>query len=160
MKLKTIITRSLFRLYYPYIVRKEKFVATRMWRDGVRQCEKMYRDLSSPRVYLFFDAKHMVWAPMTYEPNKQMKPSFKVLRRMGKMHGTHNIHNVADMKNACYYFTPSKWGALGCDEDNRVRTQKLAQWIYYYLNYLSEPMRKVRQYQQGQDRLRPATGEA
>lgn len=150
MKLKTIISRSLFRLYRPYIIRKEKFVATRMWREGVKQCLKMYEELGSPRVYLFYDAKHMVWAPMTYEPNKKLLPSFKILRRMGKMHGTHNIHNVKDMKNASYYYTPSKWGAIGCDEDNRVRTEKLAQWIHYYLWYLSEPMRKLRQYQQQQ----------
>lgn len=148
MKLKDLITDLLFKVYYPYIIRKEKFVATRMWRDGVKQCEKMYKELASPRVYLLFDAKHMVWAPMTYEFNKQYKPAFKILRRMGKLHGMHKIKDVEDMKLVSYYYTPSKWGALGCDEDNRVRQEKLAQWLNYYMNRLSEPMRKCRQYQQ------------
>jgi hypothetical protein len=155
MKLKDLITNCLFKAYYPYIIRKEKFVAVRMWRKGVKQCEKMYNELGSPRVYLFFDRKHMVWAPMTYEPNKQLKPSFKVLRRMGKMHGMHKIQNVEDMKNASYYYTPSKWGAIGCDEDNRVRTEKLAQWLSYYLNFVSEPMRKCHLYLRRQARRRP-----
>lgn len=146
-KIKTFFTDSLYRLYYPFIIRKEKFAATKMWREGVKQCEKMYKEIGSPRVYLFFDRKHMVWAPMTYEPNKKYQPSFKVFRRLGKMHGTHNIRNVEDMKNASYYYTPSKWGALGCEEDNQVRTQKLKQWVFYYLTRLSEPLRKMNEYQ-------------
>lgn len=147
MKLKDLITDCLFKVYFPFITRKEKFVAIRMWRDGVKQCEKMHEELVTPRVYLMYDAKHMVWAPMTYEENKQFKPSFKVLRRMGKMHGLHKINSVADMKRVSYYYTPSKWGALGCAEDNRVREEKLGQWITYYMAKLSEPMRKCYQYQ-------------
>lgn len=152
MKLKDLITDCLFKVYYPYIIRKEKFVATRMWRNGVKQAENMSRDVTA-RVYLFYDAKHMVWSPMTYEPNRQLKPSFKVLRRMGKMHGMQKIKGVADMKRCSYYYTPSKWGAIGCDEDNRIRQEKLAQWINYYMARLSEPMRKCRQYRQRRDLL-------
>lgn len=148
MKVKDFITDCLFKVYYPVIVRKEKFVGTRMWQQGVKECEKMYKELRSPRVYLLYDAKHMVWAPMTYEPNKQFKPSFKILRRMGKMHGMHKIKDITDMKAVSYYYTPSKWGALGCDEDNQVRSEKLAMWLNYYMSRLSEPMRKCRQYQQ------------
>ena len=53
--------------------------AATWWRDGVKQCEKMYKELGSPRVYLFFDTQHMVFAPMTYEPNKQLRPALKQL---------------------------------------------------------------------------------
>lgn len=153
MKIKEKITCCLYRIYYPFILRKEKLVATRMWREGVRLTEEMYRELGSPRVYLFFDAKHKVWAPMTYEPNKQYKPSFKVLRRMGKMHGMHKIRNVSDMKCAAYYYTPSKWGALGCDEDNKVRTEKLRKWMFYYLTRISQPMMKMAEYQKNHPSL-------
>lgn len=153
MKFKESITYILFRVYYPFIVRKEKLKATRLWQEGVRQCEKMYRDVGSPRVYLFYDSKHLLWAPMTYEPNKKLQPSFKVLRRMGKMHGMHTIKNVDDMKRTSFYYTPSKWGALGCDEDNQVRQEKLKQWINYYMLRISLPMRKVRKYQQERLRL-------
>lgn len=147
MKLKSLITHALYTLYRPYIIRKEKLVATRLWHDGVRQAEQLQRELVTPRVYLLYDAKHMVWAPMTYEENRLLKPSFKVLRRMGKMHGLHNIHSVADLKRVSYYYTPSRWGAKGCDFDNRIRTEKLAKWIYYYLHSLSVPMAKIRQYE-------------
>ena len=136
----------MFRIYEPVITRLEKFKAARMWRDGVRQCEKMYRDIGSPRVYLFYDTKHEVWAPMTYEPNKQFKISLKMLRRMGKVKGMQKIENVDDMKAAAFYYTPSKWGALGCREDNQVRTEKLKKWVSYYMEHLSEPMRKCREY--------------
>ena len=156
MKIKDFLSECLFRIYYPYIVRKEKYVAAKMWREGVRECEKMYREIGSPRVYLFFDAKHMVWAPMTYEPNKKLKPSFRILRRMGKMHGMQSIGNVEDMKRASYYYTPSKWGALGCAEDNQVREEKLRQWLNYYMLRLSKPMTKVRDYLQSHPRLCPS----
>ena len=144
--MKTFITNLLYRIYLPFIIRKEKFVAARMWRQGVKQAMKMYADVGAPRIYLFFDAKHMVWAPMTYEENKKLAPSFKVLRRMGKLHGLNKISGPEDMKRVCYYYTPSKWGALGCKEDNQVRANKLKKWITYYLNSLSEPMRKCREY--------------
>ena len=145
--IKRSITNALFRIYLPVITRIEKFRATMMWRDGVKQCIAMYKDLASPRVYLFFDSKHMVWAPMTYEPNKKYKPSLRILRRMGKARGVSKIQNVEDMKEFSYYYTPSKWGALGCAEDNQVRTEKLSKWIAYYMTHLSEPMQKCREYQ-------------
>lgn len=148
MKFKEKIKAVLFRIYYPYIVRKEKYAAVKMWREGVRECEKMYSEIGSPRVYLLYDAKHMVWAPMTYEPNKKYKPSLRILRRMGKMHGMQSVNSVERMKQVSFYYTPSKWGALGCAEDNRVREEKLRQWLSYYMLRLSVPMRKVREYQQ------------
>ncbi|MBR0166147.1 MAG: hypothetical protein IJQ13_04635 [Prevotella sp.] len=138
----------LFKVYEPYAIRKEKMKATRMWHQGVRMCEKMCKELNGPRVYLFFDAKHNVWAPMTYEPNKKYKPSYKMLRVMGKMKGLVRIHGVDDMKKFSYYYTPSRWGALGCREDNRIRQEKLELWLNYYMQKLSEPMRKCQAYRQ------------
>lgn len=144
--IKQSFLRFLFACYEPVITRIEKFRATMMWRDGVKQCIKMYKELASPRVYLFYDQKHMVWAPMTYEPNKGMKPSLRILRRMGKARGVAKIQGVEGMKEYSFYYTPSKWGALGCAEDNRVRTEKLTKWIAYYMTHLSEPMRKCQEY--------------
>ncbi len=148
MKVKEIATKCLFKIYYSYIVRKEKYVAALMWKKGVREAVKMYKEIGAPRVYLLYDRKHGVWAPMTYEPNKKYMPALRTFRRMGKIGGVSSIRSPKDMKEACFYYTPSKWGALGCDEDNRVRTEKLAKWMDYYLTRLSEPMRKVRDYQQ------------
>lgn len=147
----------LFRIYEPIAVRTEKMKAARMWREGVRMCEKMFQELKGPRVYLFFDAHFMMWVPMTYEPNKHYKPSVKQLRIMGKLHGSEKVKNVGDAKLYSYYYTPSRWGAKGCAEDNRVRTQKLAKWITYYMNSLSEPMRKCRDYRQRTGRRCPVT---
>jgi len=144
--IKRSFTDVLFHIYYPVITRIEKFRATRMWRDGVKQCIAMYKELGSPRVYLFYDQKHMVWAPMTYEPNKMCKPSLRILRRMGKAQGVSKIQGSEGMKEYSFYYTPSKWGALGCDEDNRVRTEKLAKFIAYYMVHLSEPMQKCQEY--------------
>ena len=146
--IKHSILAGLFAVYEPVITRIERLRAARLWRDGVRQCVTMYKDIGAPRVYLFYDANHMVWSPMTYEPNKAMKLSLRILRRMGKARGITRISSVEDMKEFSYYYTPSKWGALGCDEDNRVRTEKLAKWIAYYMLNLSEPMRKCREFRQ------------
>ena len=155
--IKYLLLDRLFELYEPFAVRLEKLRAARMWREGVRQCEQMYRELHGPRVYLFFDANRMVWSPMTYEANKQHRPALRVLRYMGKMHGSEKVQGVADMKRFSYYYTPSKWGALGCREDNRVREYKLRQWITYYMKSLSEPMRKCRDYRQGYESRRRRT---
>ena len=92
---------------------------------------------------------------MTYEPNKQYKPALRQLRVMGKMHGSEKVKSVDDMKKYSYYYTPSKWGALGCDEDNKVRADKLRLWITYYLASLSVPMRKIRDYRQRRDSRSP-----
>lgn len=146
--IKRFFKDMLFSVYEPYVIRKEKLKATRMWHEGVRMCEKMCKDLDGPRVYLFFDAKHMVWAPMTYEPNKKLRPSLRQLRWMGKMRGSEKISGVEDMKRYSYYYTPSRWGALGCREDNAVRQHKLELWLTYYMQSLSEPMRKCRDYRQ------------
>jgi len=143
---KKSILRFLFAIYEPVITRIEKYRATMLWRKGVAQCIAMYKELGSPRVYLFYDSKHMVWAPMTYEPNKGLKPSLRVLRRMGKANGVARISGVKEMKEFSFYYTPSKWGALGCDEDNKVRTEKLSKWIVYYMTKLSEPMQKCREF--------------
>ena len=144
--IKHSFLRILFAIYEPVITRIEKFRATMMWRDGVKQCVAMYKEIGSPRVYLFYDTKHMVWAPMTYEPNKLMKPSLRIFRRMGKARGVSKIKNVDDMKEYSFYYTPSKWGALGCDVDNQVRTEKLAKWVAYYMTRLSPAMRKCQEF--------------
>lgn len=147
-KIKYFFLDLLFKVYEPIVFRKEKLKAARIWRDGVKQTLKMFKELNGPRVYLFYDAKHLVWSPMTYEPNKQYKPSLRQLRIMGKMHGSEKVKNVDDMKTHSFYYTPSKWGAVGCDEDNKVKANKLAKWVVYYLGSLSEPMRKCRDYRQ------------
>ena len=148
--IKYSILDVLFKVYEPIIIRKEKMKAARMWREGVKLCEKMQKEVGTPRVYLFFDSNHMVWSPATYEKNKAYKPSIRLLRTMGKWHGSEKIKNVGDAKLYSYYYTDSKWGAKGCDEENQLRTQKLAKWIAYYMSSLSEPMKKCRDYRQRQ----------
>lgn len=41
---KTTILDAIFRLYYPICLRMEKLHALHEWRDGVRQCKKMYKE--------------------------------------------------------------------------------------------------------------------
>lgn len=152
--IKDFLMDAMFKVYEPIVVRKEKMKAAKMWRDGVKQCVKMYEELKGPRVYLFFDANHWVWSPMTYEPNKYHRPSLKMLRFMGKMHGSEKVKNVNDAKIFSYYYTPSKWGAIGCEEDNRLKTIKLGKWITYYMNSLSTAMRKCQDYRQRMEQRR------
>lgn len=148
MKIKKFFLDIAFSVYEPIITRTEKIRATMLWRKGVKQCVQMYKEIGSPRVYLLWDGHYNVWSPMTYEPNKAMKPSLRMLRRMGKARGIAKIKNVEDMKAYSFYYTPSKWGALGCAEDNRLRTEKLSLWLAYYMTKVSEPMRKCREYRQ------------
>ena len=148
----------LFAIYEPVILRIEKMKAAAMWREGVKECEKMKKEVGTPRVYLYFDAKHMVWAPMTYERNKVYAPSLRQMRVMGKMHGSEKAKNVEDAMRYSYYYTGSKWGARSCDAENRLRTDKLAKWTAYYINSLSEPMKKCRDYRLKREQQRRHQG--
>lgn len=151
---KYALLDAMFAMYEPVILRIEKMRAAAMWRRGVKECYKMKKEVGTPRVYLFFDAKHMVWAPMTYEKNKFFKPSIRQLRVMGKMHGSEKVKNVEDAMLYSYYYTGSKWGARSCAEENCLRTGKLAKWTTYYINKLSEPMKKCRDYRLKRERQR------
>lgn len=147
--IKSAILDRLFRVYYPICLRVEKMKAVRMWRDGVRQCKALQKEIGAPRTYLFFDSKHMVWSPMTYEPNKKDKPAMRVFRGMGKVSGKNIPHDVETMKQYSYYYTASKWGAKAVDEMPKVKEEKLRLWIDYYLASLSEPMKKCWEYRRG-----------
>lgn len=158
-QVKTKILDRLFRLYYPLCLRIEKARAVHEWRDGVRQCIKMYKEIGSPRVYLFFDTKHMVWSPMTYEDNKKLKPAMRRLRMMGKVRGKNLPKNVDDMKEKSYYYTASKWGAKSVEDIPHLKAEKLKMWIDYYLCNLSTPMKKCRSYLQGYRLRHPVRSE-
>lgn len=144
--IKKTVLKAAFAIYEPVITRVEKFRAAYMWKRGVRLCKAMYEEIGAPRVYLFYDTKHMVWAPMTYKSNKKHKPSLQMFRRMGKARGVSKISNEKHMMDYAFYYTASKWGAKGCDDDNTLKKEKLSLWIAYYMTHLSEPMRKCREF--------------
>lgn len=137
----------IFRIYYPLCLRIEKFRAVRIYHEGVKLADKMYKEIGAPRVYLFFDSKHLVWSPMTYTDNKKLKPSLRRLLIMGKIKGRNIPADVEQMKAYSFYYTASKWGAKSVNDIPHLRAQKLQKWISYYLTSLSVPMQKCRQYQ-------------
>ena len=147
--IKNLFYDAIFRVYYPLCKKKKKYRAIRMWYDGVKQCKQLYNDIGAPRCYLFFDAKNMIWAPMTYEPNKKLKPSLRQLRWMGKLRGKNLPTNVASMKQHSYYYTASRWGAKAVDDVPKLKERKLKLWITYYLSAISVPMKKCLEYRQG-----------
>lgn len=132
--------------YEPIITRIELFRATRMWRKGVKATLAKYKEGGAPRFYMLYDQKHKDWAIMTYDPNRKNMLAYRRLVQLGKWKATRYIKNVEDMKAAAFYYTPSKWGAVGCDDDNRVRVSKLKQWQSYYMWRVSDPMSKLRKY--------------
>ena len=148
-QIKTKILDALFRLYYPICMRIEKAKAVRKWQKGVKCAKDMYHEIGAPRVYLFYDAKHNLWVPMTYEDNRKFKPALRRLRIMGKLRGSNLPASVEDMKYKCFYFTASKWGAKAVENVPGLKEQKLRMWIDYYLCQLSEPVMKCRSYLQG-----------
>lgn len=83
---------------------------------------------------------------MTYDPNRKCMLAYRRLVQMGKWKATRYFKNVEDIKAASYYYTPSKWGAIGCDADNKVRTTKLKNWQEYYMYRVSTLMLKLRIY--------------
>lgn len=140
------LRKMLIAIYQPVITRIELLRSTRMWQKGVKATLAKYQEGGAPRFYMLYDQSHKDWAIMTYDPNRKDMLAYRRLVQLGKWKATRYFHNVEDIKAASYYYTPSKWGAIGCDADNKVRAKKLKQWQDYYMYRVSVPMEKLRSY--------------
>ena len=140
------LRKMLIAIYQPVITRIELFRSTRMWQKGVKATLAKYQEGGAPRFYMLYDQSHKDWAIMTYDPNRKDMLAYRRLVQLGKWKATRYFHNVEDIKAASYYYTTSKWGAIGCDADNKVRTKKLKQWQDYYMYRVSVPMENPRSY--------------
>lgn len=141
-----LLRKMLIDIYLPIVTRIELFRATRMWQKGVKATIAKYKECGAPRFYMLYDQSHKDWAIMTYDPNRKCMLAYRKLVQMGKWKATRYFKNVEDIKAASYYYTPSKWGAQGCDADNKVRTTKLKNWQEYYMYRVSTLMLKLRIY--------------
>lgn len=140
------LRKMLIAIYQPVITRIELFRSTRMWQKGVKATLAKYQEGGAPRFYMLYDQSHKDWAIMTYDPNRKQLLAYRRLVQLGKWKATRYFHNVEDIKAASSYYTPSKWGAIGCDADNKVRARKLKQWQEYYMYRVSVQMEKLRSY--------------
>lgn len=140
------LRKMLIAIYQPVITRIELLRSTRMWQKGVKATLAKYQEGGAPRFYMLYDQSHKDWAIMTYDPNRKQLLAYRRLVQLGKWKATRYFHNVEDIKAASYYYTPSKWGAIGCDADNKVRAKKLKQWQEYYMYRVSVQMEKLRSY--------------
>lgn len=144
-KIKKTARRLFVAFYKPFIVRKEKIKATRMWQKGVKECINIYKETRGPRFYLWFDTNTSTFFPVTLEPRpKKDCLSMRELIRMGKIKAKRRI-DVEDIKRECFYYTPSRWGGIGCESDNALRIEKYNKWLTFYMNNVSIPMRKLKQ---------------
>lgn len=141
-----LLRKMLIAIYQPIVIRIELFRATRMWQKGVKATIAKYKECGAPRFYMLYDQSHKDWAIMTHDPNRKCMLAYRRLVQMGKWKATRYFKNVEDIKAASYYYTPSKWGALGCDANNKVRTTKLKNWQEYYMYRVSTLMLKLRIY--------------
>lgn len=141
-----LLRKMLIDIYQPIVTRIELFRATRMWQKGVKATIAKYKECGAPRFYMLYDQSHKDWAIMTYDPNRKKMLAYRRLVQMGKWKATRYFKNVEDLKAGSYYYTPSKWGAIGCDADNKVRAKKLKQWQEYYMYRVSTLMFKLRIY--------------
>lgn len=141
-----LLRKMLIAIYQPIVTRIELFRATRMWQKGVKATIAKYKECGAPRFYMLYDKSHKDFAIMTYDPNRKNMLAYRRLVQMGKWKATRYFKNVEDIKAASYYYTPSKWGAIGCDADNKVRTTKLKNWQEYYMYRVSTQMFKLRIY--------------
>lgn len=141
-----LLRKMLIAIYQPIVTRIELFRATRMWQKGVKATIAKYKECGAPRFYMLYDQSHKDFAIMTYDPNRKNMLAYRRLVQMGKLKATRYLKNVEDIKDASYYYTPSKWGAIGCDANNKVRAKKLKQWQEYYMYRVSTPMFKLRIY--------------
>ena len=144
--IKRNLRKSFLFVYKPYITRMETIRATILWRKGVRACKKEYRRLNGPRFYLWYDTNTLSFVPLTFQPSvKGESLSMTELQRTHKIKARRKM-KVEDMKRECFYYTPSRWGAKGCD-DRKLRIEKYHRWLRFYMSRISIPMRKLRAFQ-------------
>ena len=141
-----LLRKMLIAIYQPIVTRIELFRATRMWQKGVKATIAKYKECGAPRFYMLYDQSHKDFAIMTYDPNRKDMLAYRRLVQMGKWKATRYFKNVEAIKAVSYYYSPSKWGAIGCDADNKVRVKKLKQWQEYYMYRVSTLMFKLRIY--------------
>ena len=145
--IKKTARKIFLAIYRPIIVRKEKIIATRMWQQGVKNCIEEYKKIGGPRFYLWFDENSRQFFSIVLERRpKGDAISMRELQSTGKIRAKRRME-VEDMKRECFYYTPSRWGAIGCDADNQLRIEKFNKWLAFYMSRLSEPMRKLNQFQ-------------
>lgn len=140
------LRKMVIAIYQPIVTRIELFRSTRMWQKGVKATLDKYKEGGAPRFYMLYDQSHKDWAIMTYDPNRKCMLAYRRLVQLGKWKANRYFKNVEDIKEASFYYTPSKWGAIGCDADNHVRAYKLKKWQEYYMYRVSIPMEKLRSY--------------
>lgn len=138
---KQSLRRALTAVYAPSIYRIEKIRATIMWHRGVRNCIRAYKKIGKPRFYMLYDSNTRSFVSMPYDIRKDAV-SVRSLLRMGKMH-VKRRPSVKDMMRESFYYTDSKWKAPTCNPQ-----QKLQEWLAYYLNVVSSPIRKLNSYKQ------------
>jgi hypothetical protein len=144
--IKDQLTKQFVKIYEPIMCRIETFRAIRKWKRGVKLCEAEQRRLNGPRFYMWYDRKTGEFVPLVYERRpKADATSMKGLQIMGKIKAKRSM-KVEDMKRESFYYTASKHGAHGCKDNNKLRSQKLNEWVEYYLTHVSEPIAKIRQY--------------
>lgn len=144
--IKNNLTNLFIKVYEPVIIRVEKFRATQAWRRGVKECERRAKEINGPRFYMWYDRPTRQFVPLVYDRRpKGDATSMRGLQIMGKIKAKRSM-KVEDMKRESFYYTASRHGAHGCAGNNPLRTQKLQEWLDYYLTYISEPIIKLRQY--------------
>lgn len=140
---KKKIRTAVFKIWRFYITRKETYRATRMWRKGVKQCLKSFKEIHGARFYLWFDENTMSFIPITHMEGTKGNPlSMQYLQRTHQIKAKRTM-KVEDMKRESFYYTPSQSNAIGCSEDNRLRKEKYNLWLTFYMTRLSEPIRKL-----------------
>ena len=147
VKLKKSLRTAAFRMWRFYITRKETAKATRMWRRGVKECIRSFKEIKGARFYLWFDETSMSFFSIVHKEGTKGNPlSMEYLQRTHKIKAKRTM-KVEDMKRECFYYTPSQSNAIGCEYDNKLRTEKYHKWLYYYMTKLSDPMKKLNSFQ-------------
>lgn len=145
--MKLEIKKSLVRMIWlPVVLRIEKARAVIKWREGVKACNMAYKKIGKPRFYLFYNRRNDTWMPLVYETRKDCL-SVKRMIQMGKMHlSKSRCPTQQEIQTECFYYTPSAWGAHGCESHMRLMEHKQKSWVEYYLANVSRPMAKIRKY--------------
>lgn len=101
--------------------------ASKMWMKAKEEAEEM-RKRDGHRYFVVYDISQGKLIHITYDLYKNRGDSYKYLRLRGRFKSPIRREQL---KELCFYYTGSKWGAKACEGEQEQ--EKMREWQKYYL---------------------------
>jgi hypothetical protein len=101
--------------------------ACRIYQEGVREADRKHAK-DKHRYYMIWDSAQRRMVSLTYDYYDRRSDSYLYMVRRGRWK---NRLTREEMKEGCFYYTPSKWTRRAMPPEKRETAKK--EWLRYYM---------------------------